>query len=495
MNYVNILADLRHFGKILIGCIMSKKSYYELDSQESILRHARRLENSTVAKALASYPDGFDSEEPEYFPGRPNKPKKTFRGKGRFGQFLEETYFELTVNSYSRPDFEEANLELKVAPLKRLKTTDELRAKERIVLGIIDYFGIIEEDFETSHFLYKNSELLLVFYIHNNLLKLEDLQIDLVDIWRCIQEDRQQIKRDWETIAEKVRAGEADTISEGDTLLLGAATKGSTMEKSLIDQPNSPIKARQRAFCFKIRYVNYIYDTLLERKAKKTRKQVGIRLIPKGEDLSLDEAIYRKLSPYYGVSAPDIAKANGWNYNPKHKSRYARLTELLLGLDRKNKSIHEFEASGIEMKTIRVLANGKIPEAMSFKAIDYCEIIEEEWEDSDFYQSLISKFLFVIYKENDAGEFNLFSFKLWNMPNEDLELAEEVWLDTKNKIKKGDYGSFAKMKKPKGQRGIAHVRPKGIKGQTVPTPQGTQEGPKCFWLDRDYVTGIIEKLI
>ena len=297
MNYANILADLRHFGKILIGCIMSKKSYYELDSQESILRHARRLENSTVAKALASYPDGFDSEEPEYFPGRPNKPKKTFRGKGRFGQFLEETYFELTVNSYSRPDFEEANLELKVAPLKRLKTTDELRAKERIVLGIIDYFGIIEEDFETSHFLYKNSELLLVFYIHNNLLKLEDLQIDLVDIWRCIQEDRQQIKRDWETIAEKVRAGEADTISEGNTLLLGAATKGSTMEKSLIDQPNSPIKARQRAFCFKIRYVNYIYDTLLERKAKKTRKQVGIRLIPKVEYLSLEEAIYRKLSP------------------------------------------------------------------------------------------------------------------------------------------------------------------------------------------------------
>src|SRR5690554_7822211 len=122
MNYANILADLRHFGKILIGCIMSKKSYYELDSQESILRHARRLENSTVAKALASYPPGVDSDELDYFPGRPMKPKKTYRGKGRFGQFIEEVYFGLTTNSDSRPDFKEADLELKVAPLKRLKT-------------------------------------------------------------------------------------------------------------------------------------------------------------------------------------------------------------------------------------------------------------------------------------------------------------------------------------------------------------------------------------
>jgi len=473
---------------------MSKKVSYDENNQKSIFSYAKRLENSTVAKTLEKYSSVKFPETGYYIDEDKNK-KQTFKGKGRFGQFLESEYFGLEINSYSRPDFEDANLELKVVPLKRLKSNNELRAKERVVLGMIDFFSIIDEDFDSSHLIYKNAELLLVFYIHNNLLSLEDLHIDLVDIWRIIEEDYKQIKKDWETIVAKVKAGEADTISEGDTLLLGAATKGSTMLKSLTKQPFSPIKARQRAFCFKINYVNYIYQTLLERKGQKSRIKEEIKLIQPDEELTLEEAIYNKLYKYFGISAPQIAKLNNWDYNPKYKARYARLTELLLGLDRKNKTIREFNISGIELKTIRVLSNGSLPEAMSFKAIDFCEIVEEEWEDSDFYQSLVSKFLFVIYKENSSGEFSLFNFKLWNMPEKDFELAKKVWLDTREKIINGDYSNFTKMKKPKGERGVAHVRPKGVKGQLVLTPQNTYELPKSFWLDKNYVKEAISNLI
>lgn len=468
--------------------------YYDQDSQESILRHARELENSCIEDTLERYSILLSNNEIEYNP-KESAYDDVFRGKGRFGQYLERFYFGLETNNESRPDFSEANLELKAAPLKRLKSNNELRAKERIVLGIIDYFRLANEEFESSHLLYKNSAILLVFYIHDNLVQLKNLHVELVDIWRCLKEDYEQIELDWKTIVDKVRTGKAEWISEGDTLLLGACTKGSTAAKSMVSQPYSNNKAMQRAFCFKINYVNYIYRILSERKQRGKRKIFEERLVPPGTQLTIEAAVKRILSPYFNIRAPEIAEINNWSYNPVDKARYARLSAKLLGLDRKNESIHEFNAAGIEVKTVRVQANGTLPESMSFKAIDYCEIVEEEWEDSDFYQSVISKFLIIVFKETDDGEYALHGFKFWNMPLDDYTYAEAVWRDTREKIHYGDYKHFTKQKKPKNEYGIAHVRPHGVKNQVVKTPQGTWEKPKSFWLDKDYVERIITDLI
>ena len=41
-------------------------------------------------------------------------------------------------------------------------------------------------------------------------------------LWELPKKDLLQIKKDYETIAEKVRRGEAHLLSEGDTLYLGA---------------------------------------------------------------------------------------------------------------------------------------------------------------------------------------------------------------------------------------------------------------------------------
>ena len=49
-----------------------------------------------------------------------------------------------------------------------------------------------------------------------------------------------------------------DEISEGDTMYLGACTKGPTAEKSLRSQPFSDIKAKQRAYSLKQSYVSEI---------------------------------------------------------------------------------------------------------------------------------------------------------------------------------------------------------------------------------------------
>ena len=74
------------------------------------------------------------------------------------------------------------------------------------------------------------------------------------------------------------------------------------------------------------------------------------------------------------------------------------------------------------------------------------------------------------------------------MPHSDLEVTEELWIDTKQKVKSGDYDSFITTK----ENAICHVRPHGTKGQTVLTPQGIRVQPKCFWLNNDYILKIVK---
>ena len=47
-------------------------------------------------------------------------------------------------------------MELKTSPLKQLKN-DEYRSKERLVLNIINYVNVVNQDFENSDFFKKNS--------------------------------------------------------------------------------------------------------------------------------------------------------------------------------------------------------------------------------------------------------------------------------------------------------------------------------------------------
>ena len=67
--------------------------------------------------------------------------------------------------------------------------------------------------------------------------------------------DLEIIKQDWQTIIDKIKAGEAHNISEGDTMYLAACTKGANA-KSIRKQPFSNIPAKQRAFSLKSSYMS-----------------------------------------------------------------------------------------------------------------------------------------------------------------------------------------------------------------------------------------------
>ena len=119
----------------------------DITSADSIIKFANKLKGLTLKQAC-----GNEIE------------KHGYQGKGNFGQILEKFYFGYEPNSESAPDFKEAGIELKSSPLKILRN-GEFRAKERLVLNIINYIEVYKEEFENSSFWKKNAHLLLVFYL------------------------------------------------------------------------------------------------------------------------------------------------------------------------------------------------------------------------------------------------------------------------------------------------------------------------------------------
>lgn len=140
-------------------------------------------------------------------------------------------------------------MELKVTPYKQNKN-GKFVAKERLILTMIDYFSVVDEKFEDSHMWQKSSLILLIYYLYKKEIKDRlDYRIGYVKLFAPTEQDIKIIKHDFETIVEKIKAGKAHELSEGDTYL-GAAPKAAT-SKDRRKQPFSDELAKPRAFAFK----------------------------------------------------------------------------------------------------------------------------------------------------------------------------------------------------------------------------------------------------
>ena len=423
----------------------------------------------------------------------------SYLGKGNFGQVLEKFYFGYEPNSTAEADFAQIGMELKSSPLKQLKN-NEYRSKERLVLNIINYFNVVNQNFENSDFIKKNASILLIFYLHQAGYDILDLIIKLVDEWSFPSTDLEIIKKDWETITQKIANGKAHELSEGDTFYLGACTKGANAS-SVRKQPFSEIPAKQRAYSFKQGYVNHIIASI----AGETKEVYG-KLIPSVKEAkkqTIEEIVIEKFKPYYGKTIEEILDKTGVELNTSAKSFYANLTKAILGIEL-NKEIEEFEKAEIQVKTVRLKENNLPKEDMSFPTFKYKEIVNEDWENSDFKDILEHKFLFVFF-QFQGDKLILRKVKFWNMPYSDLLEVEKVWTKTQQIIAKGEIVKEIKTDKngkevrftnfpSKKFSSISHVRPHATNASdTYPLPKKdklTKEmeyTKHCFWLNNSYV--------
>ncbi len=419
--------------------------------------------------------------------------------KAFFGHLFETNVYGMNINSYSRPDFEEAGVELKVTPYKRNKD-GSLSAKERLVLNIIDYMSEYENTFETSHFMAKNRKLQIVWYLYEKDKRREDLRITNELLYSFPNEDMDIIKKDWEYIVGKIREGKAHELSEADTMYLGACTKGANKE-SKRPQPFSNEPAMQRAFCFKSSYMTGL-----------VRKYIGnyedVEKILKGSGSSFDEVVLAVVNKYRGKTQKALMEEFG--IDSKAKNLFSILVSRMFGVRGNLRNTDEFVKAKIVPKTIRVEENGKIRESMSFPYFKFLEVANTSFEDSSLKEELeTTKYMFFIFRKVDS-EYVFEGIKLWNMPEVIIESqVREVYERTREVIVSGE---VVRSIDEKGRRvtnfpgtsynGVCHVRPHGRNAMDVarlPVTDkfsGVEEFTKqCFWINNSFVREVIGDII
>lgn len=467
---------------------MTDNTPYDKNSAESIVSHARKL----IDKSLR---DLYPQADPKS------------GGKGGLGQAVEKFHFGYDPNSDSRPDFADAGLELKCSPLKTL-SDGSVAAKERLVLNIINYIEEAGKTFESSSFWQKNKHLLLMFYLHRKGVANVDLIFKLIDDWSIPAEDMKIFTDDWSKIHAKIVAGKAHELSEGDTLYLAASTKGSAGGQNKRQQHGTDTLADQRAYSIKRSYMDsVVLKMILDPKNKtdifitdKQRAKIEAKLSECGKAVTsaadykphetFEQLVERRFSPYYGKTIGEIEAAVGASFNERSKSLAYDICRAILGV--KAKRIEEFEKAGITMKSVRLEADRDyVKESMSFPAFRYTEVAEQDWEESDWYEALNSRFLFTVFRKSADGDpknTRLVKIFFWTMPNEDKLLAEALWRDTKEKIITDRYDDFITSK----NNPICHVRPHANDHNDVlPTPQGGVLTKKSFWLNNDYILDVV----
>lgn len=432
--------------------------------------------------------------------------------KGGVGHVVEESWYGYKINSDARPDFPKAGVELKVTGVIKDKT-GEYRAKERLVLNIINYMKEVKTTFETSSFWQKNKTLMLFVYEYLKGRPRSDFPVIAAELFTYPVEDLLIIRDDWAKIVGKIRAGKAHELSEGDTLYLGACTKGATAESSLKPQPYSDILAKQRAYCLKNKYMTYVIRTHI---LGKKRDESIIHNVESLKKKSFEEYVVGKLDEYCGKSVDELKALFGVDSNAKNIE--SMLAFRILGV--KGNKAEEIEKAGIVVKAIRINHNGTIKENMSFPAFKYRELAKEEWEDSTFGNYLRdTRFLFIVFRFDGNGEKRLLGCQFWNIPYADLEGdVRSVWEKMRDIIRDGKLtvsirngtmqNNFPKQK----DNPVSHVRPHGQtrEGSVNPLPEGTKVNivstdgsyvwpyedkypDHCFWLNRSYILSQLDE--
>src|SRR5699024_3647296 len=321
--------------------------------------------------------------------------------KGSVGAVIEQSFFGYSANSKAEADFADVGIELKTTGVVRQKR-GTISAKERLVLNIINYMDEVNRDFLTSSFWSKNNKLLIFFYtyIRNNDGKPDynKFQILKTILHEFSEKDLEIIRQDWDLINSKIKLGLAHELSEGDTQILGACTKGAS-RKSIRKQPFSDIPAKQRAYSLKQGYM-----TSLVRQYIKNEHLTPIYSVEDLKDKTIGEIIEEKFESYLDKSEMEILKLLKIKES-KAKNRAQLLTSGIFGITgTKLDKIEEFSKLNIKFKTITYEGNGNLKESMSFENLNFNDIYYSDWEESELKMKFEStQWLFIVFQKNNQG--------------------------------------------------------------------------------------------
>ena len=440
------------------------------------------------------------------------------RYKGGMGNLLEERFFGYRANSDREPDFAEAGVELKATCADMLKD-GRISAGERLVLTMISYDEEMPESIYDSHLWHKCGRILIVWYLRDKSINPYDQRIIHVLMFTPPEEDMLVIEDDYRTIANLVRNGRADELSESLTSYLGACTKGATRVRSMRNQalyaPGR--KARARAFSFKRSYMDYV----LHHYVMGVPEAESIVEDPRElERRTLVDYVTDVINGYRGKTDRELCAMLDMEYTG-NKAQWTTIAYRLLGAHGDRAA--EFEKAGIRVRTLRPEPNGKrLVESSPIMNIDFVGLAQEnDWEESELRELLVDmRYLLVVFQKDMMGNAVLRGCKVWGMDEKTLDgPVRECWLRTRDAIRRG-----VRLEKKTSKAGkvsysndlpaisdhlVAHVRPRATRAayklgaveignvnrDAMPLPDGRWMTRQAFWLNSDYMLEQIEDLL
>ena len=349
--------------------------------------------------------------------------------KGILGNLVETEFYHYPNNNEAKADFENLGVELKTTGI--VKNTKGIRAKERLVLSMINYMDIVNETFDDSHLMEKNNLILILWYCYQKDVDFKDFKFITLLLY-SLERDRDVIENDFNIIKNKVIQGKAHELSEGDTTYLGACTKGKDSHETR-SQPFSDIPARSRAFCLKNSYMTLLLNELMDETPKKRSNN--------SRYLSVIDYVNDKLKPYFGMTQFEIAQEIGLNidYNKPPKNLNKQISDKIIGKDKDLKELDEiFKYSNYVIKNSPILKDIGFKERMFFRNMSLSDF-DVDWEDSDwkhyFEDVCIINILYEFDRKNaKVGERRLKEVKTITFTSEDIDSMEVTFNMIKNAI-------------------------------------------------------------
>lgn len=489
---------------------------YDSSSIESILKYT---EERLIGRTLYDILEEFQNSEYKTYedkkkgiPSTANRKEISELSKGIYGNIIEECFYGFKPNNSPEPDIPEACLEIKTTPYK-INKDKTISAKERLVLSMINYNKENLENFYETHLWKKCRQTLILFYKPEKNRSVLYNTIDKFHLFTWPDEDMPTILEDYKRITQKVLEGHAHEISESDGMYLSTCRKGAGQDKDLTTQPHGPELANRRAWSLKSSYMT----TLLRTKVFSQEEQESIARAAQDTSKPFTQIIEEKLLQYRGQSEKELCKKFDVNFNAK--GRNSTLVRKILGLSSDIDSTAEFKKANMNIRAIRVDKNGLPKEDSPFKNYRFIELAnEKEWEESHIYTEIFSrKFMFVVFRENESGDFCLDQIKFWGFPEPLEPELMRVWQETKEIINRG----VELTVKPNGEDGFKvstnfpqskvnkylftkvhasqtyyEVKPgefvgKGKLKDTDELPDGSRITKHSFWLPKKFVQQIL----
>lgn len=405
------------------------------------------------------------------------------KNKGKVGHFVETEIFGYKLNSDQAPDFSNIGVELKVSPMKRLKS-QKLVPKERIKLTQLNIQDVIDnEDITKSKTWIKIRSILIIWYLYSQEFK--NNKIKYVDLLKLSESKYfTDIKKDWLLIRSYLLDGKAHFISEGATKYLGLARNGSGVNEKKISQPFSTERFYRRAFTLKVSFARRLLWDLIGDEEEKFNpisslqdQIVGLRVRDLLNEKELKTGKFAKNIVQLGIC---------------RKFGVSTFRGLTSYFEEKGNVSYTFKT--IPLNQVKGSGEFKIKE--SFKVnLNILEAAEKEWIDSSFSTVFENKFIIITYIHDKENRLNsiINDIKEVTFNDEDIAAIKNGYEEFRYKYYNGgliDSNGHINFVKSSDKVGI-HFRPSATNSSSESSKFVSAAGEKgvksALWINNDII--------